>query len=130
MKSLGGRLTPSVVKIFAYQLFLGIEFCHANRIIHRDLKPQNLLIDSKLRLKIADFGLARAFVLPLPKYTHEVVTVWYRPPEILLGSELYSMPVDIWSAGAILGEMATGTPQSIHSLCRQISWKPKYRTNS
>lgn len=110
MKTLSGRLTPATVKAFAYQLVKGVEFCHASRIIHRDLKPQNLLIDSRLRLKIADFGLARAFTVPVPKYTHEVVTVWYRPPEILLGCTLYSVPVDLWSIGCVLGEMATGAP--------------------
>jgi serine/threonine protein kinase len=110
MKVLNGRLPPGVVKNFAYQLCRGVEFCHANRIIHRDLKPQNLLIDKCLRLKIADFGLARAFTVPVPRYTHEVVTIWYRPPEILLGSQLYSVPVDLWSIGCVLGEMATGAP--------------------
>jgi len=110
MKSLGGPLSPSRIRDFSCQLLKGMEFCHANRVIHRDLKPQNLLIDSNLRLKIADFGLARAFILPMPQYTHEVVTVWYRPLEILLGSKLYSLPVDMWGVGCILGEMATGAP--------------------
>jgi len=111
MKALNGRLSPAQVRDFGRQLLKGIEFCHMNRIIHRDLKPQNLLIDqSSLRLKIADFGLARAFMLPVPQYTHEVVTVWYRPLEILLGSKLYSVPVDLWGVGCILAEMATGSP--------------------
>jgi len=110
MKALGGRLQPNQVRDFALQLLKGVEFCHANRIIHRDLKPQNLLIDSGLRLKIADFGLARAFSLPVPQYTHEVITVWYRPLEILLGSKLYSIPVDMWGVGCIFAEMATGAP--------------------
>jgi len=111
MKALGGKLPASRVKDFGRQLLKGIEFCHASRIIHRDLKPQNLLIDgSSMRLKIADFGLARAFSLPVPQYTHEVVTVWYRPLEILLGSKLYSIPVDMWGVGCILAEMATGSP--------------------
>jgi len=110
MKSMNMRLTPGTIKNFAWQLVRGVEFCHSTRIIHRDLKPQNLLIDSRLRLKIADFGLARAFQTPVPKYTHEVVTVWYRPPEILLGSTLYSVPVDVWGMGCILAEMATGAP--------------------
>jgi len=110
MKSLKGMLTPTVVKNFGLQLCKGVEFCHANRIIHRDLKPQNLLIDDRMRLKIADFGLARAFTVPVPKYTHEVVTVWYRPPEILLGATVYSVPVDLWSIGCVIGEMATGQP--------------------
>ena len=110
MKALDGPLSPFTVKHFAYQLCRGVEFCHANRIIHRDLKPQNLLIARRLFLKIADFGLARAFAVPVPAYTHEVVTVWYRPPEILLGAKLYSVPVDLWSIGCVIGEMATGAP--------------------
>ena len=65
-----------------YQLVLGIEFCHKRRIIHRDLKPGNLLIDRKGTLKLADFGLSRAFGIPIRAYTHEVVTLWYRAPEV------------------------------------------------
>jgi len=110
MKALGGHLQPAQVRDFGRQLLKGIEFCHMNRIIHRDLKPQNLLINGSAQMKIADFGLARAFSLPVPQYTHEVVTVWYRPLEILLGSKLYSVPVDLWGVGCILAEMATGSP--------------------
>merc|ERR1719258_788844 len=101
MKARNGSLQPKQVQILARQLLMGMEFCHANRVIHPDLKPQNLLIDANMRLKIADFGLARAFSLPIPQYTHEVVTVWYRPLEILLGSKLYSIPVDMWGVGCI-----------------------------
>lgn len=74
--------------------------------MHRDLKPQNLLIDRKGVMKLADFGLARAYGLPIKTYTHEVVTLWYRAPEILLGQKQYSTSVDLWSAGCIFGEMA------------------------
>jgi len=110
MKALGKPLEVSVIKCLCWQMVKGLEVCHARRIIHRDIKPQNLLIDQQLRLKLADFGLARAFMVPLPKYTHEVVTVWYRAPEILLGNGLYSLPVDMWATGCVFAEMATGQP--------------------
>ena len=122
-------------------------FCHQRRVLHRDLKPQNLLIDANGAIKLADFGLARAFGIPVRVYTHEVsdkrlqnlrlkitqkgilwklltifyfkfkivffsqvVTLWYRAPEILLGSTKYSCPVDIWSIGCIFAEMANKRP--------------------
>lgn len=75
-----------------------------------DLKPQNILVSRDGQLKIADFGLARAFVPPIRPFTHEVVTLWYRAPEILLGCKTYALPVDIWSVGTILGEMVTKKP--------------------
>mmetsp|Transcript_2910 Transcript_2910/g.4428 ORF Transcript_2910/g.4428 Transcript_2910/m.4428 type:complete len:274 (+) Transcript_2910:279-1100(+) len=99
-------LSPDLVKSYMYQLLNGIAFCHSHRVIHRDLKPPNLLIDRSGQLKLADFGLARAFGIPIRKYTHEVVTLWYRSPEILLGTTHYSTPVDIWSIGCIFAEMA------------------------
>ena len=107
MDSVDGMLAPSLVKSYLWQLCCGMKFCHARRVLHRDLKPQNLLIDRHGQLKIADFGLARAFVIPVRVYTHEVVTLWYRAPEILLGSKLYSTPVDMWSVGGIFAEMVT-----------------------
>lgn len=105
-----GALQPDIVCNFCLQLMRGIHFLHSHRIIHRDLKPQNILVSSEKPhcLKVADFGMARAFSMPLPKYTHEVVTTWYRAPEILFGSQEYSLPIDMWSVGCILGEMATG----------------------
>ncbi|XP_059803380.1 cyclin-dependent kinase 1 [Hemitrygon akajei] len=99
-----------LVKSYLYQITQGIAFCHSRRVLHRDLKPQNLLIDSKGVIKLADFGLARAFGVPVRVYTHEVVTLWYRAPEVLLGSARYSTPVDIWSIGTIFAEMATKRP--------------------
>lgn len=103
-------LGPDMVKKFTHQLLSGIRYCHSHRVLHRDLKPQNLLIDKDGNLKIGDFGLARAFGVPLRTYTHEVVTLWYRSPEILLGGRQYSTGVDMWSVGCIFAEMATRKP--------------------
>lgn len=103
-------LRPALIKSYLYQLVNGIEFCHGRRVLHRDLKPQNLLIDKTGKLKLADFGLARAFGIPVRHYTHEVVTLWYRAPEILLGARKYSTPVDMWSIGCIFAEMVMKSP--------------------
>jgi len=96
-----------LVKSYVYQLIRGIDYCHSHRVLHRDLKPQNLLIDKQGDLKLADFGLARAIGIPVRTYTHEVVTLGYRAPEILLGAKQYSTPVDVWSIGCIMAEMIT-----------------------
>jgi len=99
-----------LLKSYLYQVLEALLFCHKRRVIHRDLKPQNLLIDSNGIIKLADFGLARAFIIPLRAYTHEVVTLWYRAPEVLLGCPRYATPVDMWSVGCIFAEMATKRP--------------------
>lgn len=104
------RIDPMIVKSFVYQLIKGIHTCHCLGILHRDLKPQNLLIKDGRIVKLADFGLARSFHNTIPALTHEVVTLWYRPPEILLGSPEYATPVDIWSIGCIWVELATQRP--------------------
>jgi cyclin-dependent kinase len=105
-----GGLSPLICKSFLFQLLTGIAYCHHHRVLHRDLKPQNLLINREGELKLADFGLARAFGIPVRSYTHEVVTLWYRAPDVLLGSRKYSTPVDIWSVGCIFAEMVNGYP--------------------
>ncbi|KAL8697398.1 MAG: hypothetical protein Q9201_007137, partial [Fulgogasparrea decipioides] len=106
----GGQLDYVTIKSFMYQLLHGISFCHQNRVLHRDLKPQNLLINNKGQLKLADFGLARAFGIPVNTFSNEVVTLWYRAPDVLLGSRTYNTSIDIWSAGCIMAEMYTGRP--------------------
>jgi len=100
-------IAKPLVKSLLWQMVRGIAYCHSHRVLHRDLKPQNLLIDKQGRLKLADFGLARTFGVPARTYTHEVVTLWYRAPEILLGSKVYLVAVDVWSIGCIFAEMLT-----------------------
>ncbi|ESN96676.1 hypothetical protein HELRODRAFT_68175 [Helobdella robusta] len=104
--SCNGEIDPDTVKSFMYQLLKGLAFCHGRNVLHRDLKPQNLLINKNGELKLADFGLARAFGIPVRCYSAEVVTLWYRPPDVLFGAKLYSTSIDMWSAGCIFAELA------------------------
>jgi serine/threonine protein kinase len=99
---------PLMLKSYAYQVLCGLAYCHCHRILHRDIKPSNLLLNKSGSIKLCDFGLARTFGLPFRTYTHEIVTLWYRPPEVLLGDKTtkYTTAVDIWSTGCILAEMA------------------------
>uniref|UniRef100_A0A4W3KKY7 Cyclin dependent kinase 16 n=1 Tax=Callorhinchus milii TaxID=7868 RepID=A0A4W3KKY7_CALMI len=105
-----GQISSKLSLIFLFQLLRGLAYCHRRKVLHRDLKPQNLLINEKGELKLADFGLARAKSVPTKTYSNEVVTLWYRPPDVLLGSTEYSTPIDMWGVGCIFYEMATGRP--------------------
>ena len=111
MRKKGTALSPQQTQSFMYQILHALKYLHSNRMFHRDLKPQNLLVseDGKT-IKLADFGLARAFGFPIKTYTHEVVTLWYRCPEILLSQKHYSLGVDLWSVGCIFAEMAQRRP--------------------
>uniref|UniRef100_A0A915ELQ2 cyclin-dependent kinase n=1 Tax=Ditylenchus dipsaci TaxID=166011 RepID=A0A915ELQ2_9BILA len=106
-------LDPFRVKIFLFQLLRGLAFCHEKKILHRDLKPQNLLVSEEGELKLADFGLARAKSVPCRTFSHDVVTLWYRPPDVLLGSTHYSTSLDMWGVGCIFAEMCSGIPCSL-----------------
>lgn len=112
MRSRGNLPLPKdKAQSFLFQILHALIHLHQHRIFHRDLKPQNLLVDSSgTKVKLADFGLARAFGLPIKTYTHEVVTLWYRCPEILLCQKAYSLGVDLWSTGCIFAEMAQRRP--------------------
>lgn len=103
-------MDSELVRSYLYQITAAMLFCHRRRVLHRDLKPQNLLINKEGIIKVADFGLGRSFGIPVRNYTHEIVTLWYRAPEVLLGSQRYSCPVDVWSIGCIFAEMATRKP--------------------
>ncbi|KAI3638489.1 hypothetical protein MIR68_002987 [Amoeboaphelidium protococcarum] len=105
------HLTEAVIKCYLVQILRGVRFLHFNSIIHRDLKPANLLLNNEGILKISDFGLAR----PLDrersgKYTPNVVTRWYRAPELCMGSTDYNTKIDVWSVGCIFGEMILRRP--------------------
>ncbi|KAF0715391.1 Aste57867_3394 [Aphanomyces stellatus] len=114
----GGRILPEhQVRRLLHQLLDAIAYCHRRGVLHRNLKPKHLLIDTespddldKAVLRISDFALVRATGIPRRTYTMEVVTLWYRPPEILMGVRAYSPAVDIWSIGCIFAEMAQGKP--------------------
>ena len=105
------KFSEPQVKCYLQQLLSGLDHCHSRGVLHRDIKGSNLLIDNSGVLKIADFGLASFFD---PRQTHpltsRVVTLWYRPPELLLGATRYGAAVDLWSTGCILAELYAGKP--------------------
>jgi cyclin-dependent kinase len=102
-------LDPMLVKSIMYQLIKGVAHMHKLGVMHRDLKPQNMLVDDTTAhplVKVADLGLGRHFSIPIKAYTHEIVTLWYRAPEVLLGCTHYAPAVDIWSVACIFAELA------------------------
>jgi serine/threonine protein kinase len=98
------------IKTIMYQILKGIEYLHSRKVLHRDLKPHNILIENELYLRIADFGLSRVFNVPLRPYTKEVLTLWYRAPELIMGMNEYSSGLDMWSVGCIFAELILGQP--------------------
>ncbi|TKR79869.1 hypothetical protein L596_014026 [Steinernema carpocapsae] len=103
-------LTLPHIKNMVMQMLLGLEYLHMHWILHRDLKPNNLLMNSYGRIKLADFGLARFFGSPNRPLTHQVVTRWYRAPELLYGARHYGVGVDMWAIGCIIGELLLRLP--------------------
>ncbi|CAL9226506.1 unnamed protein product, partial [Arabidopsis halleri] len=108
---LGVQFTEPQVKCYMKQLLRGLDHCHTNHVLHRDIKSSNLLINGNGVLKIADFGLATFFDPhnSVPLTTH-VATLWYRPPELLLGASHYGVGIDLWSTGCVIGELYAGKP--------------------
>eukprot|EP01018_Ginkgo_biloba_P010195 Gb_13851 [translate_table: standard] len=107
----GQTFTSKSIQSFLYQMLSGLYYCHRHGVLHRDLKPENILLDANRGLvKLADFGLARAFSIPITAYTVQVMTLWYRAPEILLGATTYSTAIDMWSIGCIFAEMKNLRP--------------------
>ncbi|XP_041376390.1 cyclin-dependent kinase 10-like isoform X2 [Gigantopelta aegis] len=110
LDNMAAPFSESQVKCIGIQLLKGLRYLHENFIIHRDLKVSNLLMTDKGCIKIADFGLARKYRLPMKAMTPKVVTLWYRSPELLLGAKTHTTAVDMWSAGCILGELLAHRP--------------------
>ena len=107
----GMKFSIPQIKCYMKQLLTGLHYCHRNNILHRDIKGSNLLIDNNGILKLADFGLARSCASENAKtLTNRVITLWYRPPELLLGAQSYGPAVDLWSAGCIFAELLHGKP--------------------
>ncbi|XP_028310424.1 cyclin-dependent kinase 12 isoform X2 [Gouania willdenowi] len=99
------------IRSFMRQLMEGLDYCHKNNFLHRDIKCSNILLNNRGQIKLADFGLARLYSSEESRpYTNKVITLWYRPPELLLGEERYSPAIDVWSCGCILGELFTKKP--------------------
>ncbi|KAL0370275.1 UNVERIFIED_CONTAM: Cyclin-dependent kinase C-2 [Sesamum angustifolium] len=107
----GMRFSVPQIKCYMRQLLTGLHYCHVNQVLHRDIKGSNLLIDNEGNLKLADFGLARSFSSDHnANLTNRVITLWYRPPELLLGTTKYGPAVDMWSVGCIFAELLNGKP--------------------
>ncbi|KAF7152306.1 hypothetical protein RHSIM_Rhsim01G0195900 [Rhododendron simsii] len=107
----GMRFSVAQIKCYMRQLLTGLHYCHVNQVLHRDIKGSNLLIDNEGNLKLADFGLARSFSNDHNgNLTNRVITLWYRPPELLLGTTKYGPAVDMWSVGCIFAELLHGKP--------------------
>jgi len=99
------RFSQDHLKSWSQQLLAGTHYMHKNKVIHRDLKSSNLLINKRGELKIADWGLARSWNSEMKRLTNKVITLWYRPPELLLGCNEYTPKIDMWSVGCIIAEM-------------------------
>ena len=106
----GVRYGTADVKAWMGMLGRAVWFCHENFVLHRDIKPNNLLIAADGEVKLADFGLARSFADPYRQMTCQVITSWYRPPELLLGARYYSGAVDVWSMGVVFAELILRVP--------------------
>lgn len=124
----GVRYGAADIKAWMGMLSRAIWFCHENFILHRDIKPNNLLIAADGVVKLADFGLARNFADPYRMMTSNVITRWYRPPELLFGARHYSGAVDIWSVGLVFAELIIRAPyipgdtevQQVSLICQAI----------
>lgn len=110
MENMKGPFLAPEIKCLLLQILKGLAYLHSNWVIHRDLKTANLLLNNQGILKIADFGLAREYGSPATLLSPNVVTLWYRAPELLLESKEYTTAIDMWSVGCIFAELITQRP--------------------
>lgn len=102
---------PNQIKSVMRKIIEGVDYLHKNRTLHRDIKPQNILVSNDLEaVKLADFGLSRVINVPFREMSNEIVTLWYRAPELLLGAKDYGISVDLWSLGCVFHELLTFKP--------------------
>ncbi|CAD8081921.1 unnamed protein product [Paramecium sonneborni] len=104
------RLEMNKIQEILHGILKGMNECHRKKCMHRDLKPQNILISKDGKVKIGDFGMARSFQQIPGSYTYEVITLWYRPPELLLQTSCYTTAIDVWSIGCIFAQMILRAP--------------------
>ncbi|MCJ1282103.1 TFIIH complex serine/threonine-protein kinase subunit kin28 [Xylographa opegraphella] len=124
----GVRYGSADIKAWMGMLGRAVWFCHENFVLHRDIKPNNLLIAADGEVKLADFGLARSFSDPYRAMSHQVITRWYRPPELLYGTRFYSGAVDVWAMGLVFAELIIRAPflpgdsdiQQLDVICKAI----------
>ena len=111
----------SEIKCIIKQILSAIEYAHKHFVIHRDIKLSNILFSNNGQIVLCDWGLARLFSNPLKKHTAKVVTLWYRAPELLFGSNKYHTAIDMWAIGCIIGELLNGKPLMMgHNELEQI----------
>lgn len=103
-------LSDDHMQYFAYQILRGIHQMHLSNVIHRDIKPSNLLLNKNCELKICDLGLARGYDIESDNLTEYVVTRWYRAPEVILNSSMYTEKIDVWSIGCVFAELMGRAP--------------------
>lgn len=111
IRSCPGGMSLDRIRYHMYQIIQGVDFLHSNKVLHRDLKPDNILVSSDgTEVKICDFGLSRTIHQPLRPYSQEILTLWYKAPELCINNSNYSVGVDTWAIGCIFAELAMGSP--------------------